>query len=312
VSQAFTPKVVAGLAPRIAAVTSELLDARAGEDRFDLIDDLAYPLPVIVIAELLGIPASDRALFRRWADSLFERSNAGPDEPLAQLTSEEAVAAFAPAMHEMNAYLLDHIRARAATPADDLTSRLVRAEADGARLSDEEIVGFVGLLLIAGHITTTATLGNTVLCFDRQPDAAADVRADPSLLPAAIEEVVRLRTPFPRLARRTTAGTTLGEADIPAGAVVVTWLAAANRDERVFAEPDRFDLHRTPNPHLGFGHGLHFCLGAPLARLEARIALGVLLERYREIAVDTAEPAAFRNPWVMLSPTRLPVTVVGA
>jgi len=185
----------------------------------------------------------------------------------------------------------------------------VQAEADDERLSDEEIVGFVGLLLLAGHVTTTATLGNTVLCFDRHPDAAAEVRADPALLPAAVEEVVRLRTPFPRLARRATTATTVGEVDIPAGALVVTWLAAANRDERVFAEPDRFDLHRTPNPHLGFGHGLHFCLGAPLARLEAKIALGILLERYRDIAVDTAEPVTLRNPWVMASPTKLPVAV---
>ena len=120
------------------------------------------------------------------------------------------------------------------------------AEGDGERLTDEEIVGFVGLLLLAGHITTTATLGNTVLCFEAHPDAAAEVRADPALLPAAIEEVLRLRTPFPRLARRATADVTVGRTAIPAGAVVVAWLAAANRDERVFAEPDRFDAHRSP------------------------------------------------------------------
>jgi len=307
VSQAFTPKVVAGLAPRIAEVTCGLLDSRAGERGFDLIDDLAYPLPVIVIAELLGIPPSDRPLFRRWADGLFERSNAGPDESLSQMMDEKAVATLAPVMHEMNTYLLEHIRARRAAPADDLTSHLVEAEVEGVRLSDEEIVGFVGLLLLAGHVTTTATLGNTVLCFDDDPDAAAEVRADPALLPAAIEEVLRLRTPFPRLVRQATTDVTVGGADIPAGAIVVAWLAAANRDERVYAEPDRFDIHRTPNPHLAFGHGIHFCLGAPLARLETRIAMGILIERYREIAVDA--PVAFRNPWVMVASTRLPVAV---
>ncbi|MET7427081.1 cytochrome P450 [Dactylosporangium sp. NPDC005555] len=309
VSQAFTPKVVAGLAPRIAEVTSELLDARAGERRFDLIDDLAYPLPVIVIAELLGIPASDRPVFRRWADGLFDRSNAGPDESLIRMMDDDALDALAPVMHEMNAYLLAHIRSRRASPADDLTSRLVVAEVDGERLTDEEIVGFVGLLLLAGHITTTATLGNTVLCFDAHPDAAAEVRADPALLPAAIEEVLRLRTPFPRLARRTTAAVTIGGAAIPAGAVVVPWLAAANRDERVFAEPDRFDAHRSPNPHLTFGHGIHFCVGAPLARLETKIAMGILFDRYRDVTVDAGAPVAFRNPWVMISPTELPLAV---
>jgi cytochrome P450 len=312
VSQAFTPRVVANLEPRIVEVTEGLLEALRGQREFDLIEDLAYPLPVIVIAELLGIPAEDRPLFRSWADRLFERDDAGPDESLPQLANEESVAAIAPAIREMNAYLLAHIRARRAAPGDDLTSRLVQAEADGARLSDEEIVGFVGLLLLAGHITTTATLGNTVLCLDEHPAAGADVRADPALLPGAIEEVIRLRTPFPRLVRRATADTELAGVGIPAGALVVPWLAAANRDERVFAEPDRFDPRRNPNPHLGFGHGLHFCLGAPLARLEARVAMGILLHRYADIAVDRSRPASFRNPWVMVSPTSLPVAVTPA
>ncbi|MFG2041715.1 cytochrome P450 [Dactylosporangium sp. NPDC048998] len=312
VSQAFTPRMVAGLEPRIAEVTNGLLDDRAGERRFDLIEDLAYPLPVIVIAELLGIPATDRPLFRSWADRLFDRSDAGPDESLSRLTSTKAVAEVAPAVREMNAYLLGHIRARRAAPGGDLISRLVVAEAGGEHLSDEEIVGFAGLLLLAGHITTTATLGNTVLCLDAHPDAAAEVRADPALLPSTIEEVVRLYTPFPRLVRRATADATVGGTAVPAGAVIVTWLAAANRDERVFADPARFDPRRTPNPHLGFGHGLHFCLGAPLARLEARIAMEILLRRYGEIAVDAAEPAEFRNPWIMVSPTRLPLAVAGA
>ncbi|MGC9668303.1 cytochrome P450 [Planosporangium sp. 12N6] len=307
VSQAFTPKMVAGIEPRIAEVTTELLDA-AGGDRLELIEDLAYPLPVVVIAELLGIPTSDRPVFRRWADALFERNNVDPDESLTRM-SEEAVKTVAPTMREMNAYLLDHIRARRAAPGDDLTSKLLRAEVDGQRLDDEEIVGFVGLLLLAGHITTTATLGNTVLGFDEHPDAAAEVRADPALLPAAIEEVLRFRTPFPRLARRTTVDATVGDTVIPAGSVVIVWLAAANRDERVFARPDRFDIHRAPNPHLTFGHGIHFCLGAPLARLEARIALRILLERYRDIRVADDAPVELRNPWVMVAVKTLPLEV---
>jgi cytochrome P450 len=308
VSQAFTPKVVAGLEPRIAELTTELLD-RAGE-RFDLIDALAYPLPVIVIAELLGIPTSDQGLFRTWADVLLGQE-IDPDEAVVA-ASDRAVAAVAPTMREMNAYFLDHIRSRRADPGTDLTSRLVQADVDGERLADEEIVGFVGLLLLAGHITTTATLGNSVVCFQDNPDAAAEIRADPTLLPAAIEEVLRVRTPFPRVGRLTRVDTEVGGVPVPAGQILLPWLAAANRDERMFAEPHRFDIHRTPNPHLTFGHGIHFCLGAPLARLEARVALRLLLQRYRDIEVARGEQVEQRNPWTMVAVAKLPVQVRAA
>ena len=305
VNQAFTPRVVAGLEPRIAELTTELLD-RAGE-RFDLVDALAYPLPVIVIADLLGVPTSDRGLFRRWADVLLGQE-IDPDQGLVE-AGEQAVSAVAPTVREMNAYFLEHIRSRRTHPGDDLTSRLIQAEVDGRRLAYEEIVGFVGLLLVAGHVTTTATLGNSIVAFSDAPDAAAEVRADPDLLPGAIEEVLRMRPPFPRLARITTADAEVGGVRIPAGQVVMPWLAAANRDARVFAEPQRFQLHRRPNPHLTFGHGVHFCLGAPLARLEARVALRLLLERYRDIEVAADEPVEHRNPWTMVAVSRLPLVV---
>src|SRR4051794_17420631 len=308
VSQAFTPKVVAGLEPRIAELTTQLLD-RVGE-RFDLIDALAYPLPVIVIADLLGVPTSDQALFRGWADVLLAQE-VDPDEALLS-AGEKAVAAVAPTLHEMNAYFLDHIRSRRLSPGNDLTSKLIGAEVDGERLADEEIIGFVGLLLIAGHITTTATLGNSVVSFQGNPDAVAEVRADPALLPAAIEEVLRVRTPFPRLGRITMVETEVGGVRMPAGQVVLPWLTAANRDERVFPQPHRFDIHRKPNPHLTFGHGIHFCLGAPLARLEARVALGLLLERYGDIEVAGEEQVEPRNPWTMVAVTRLPLEVRAA
>jgi cytochrome P450 len=308
VSQAFTPRVVADLEPRIAELTGELLD-RAGE-RFDLVDALAYPLPVIVIADLLGVPVSDRALFRRWADALLGQE-IDPDRSLREV-GEQAVTAVAPVMHEMNRYFLEFIRSRRADPGEDLTSKLVQAEVDEERLADEEIVGFVGLLLIAGHITTTATLGNSMICFRNAPDAVPAIRADPALLPTAIEEVLRVRTPFPRLARLTRTDTEVGGVRIPAGQVVMPWLAAANRDQRVFPEPDRFDVHRTPNPHLTFGHGIHFCLGAPLARLEARVALRLVLERYRDIEVAGDDQVEYRNPWTMVAVTRLPLEVRAA
>jgi cytochrome P450 len=302
---------VAGLAPRIAEVTTELLDATGGSGRLDLIDALAYPLPVIVIAELLGIPSSDRPVFRRWADALFDQSAPDPDESLIS-SGEKQLGKLAPTLREMNSYILEYIQTRRARPGDDLTSKLLAAEVDGERLDDQEIVGFIGLLLLAGHITTTATLGNTIVSFDEHPEAAAEVRADPTLLPAAIEEVLRHRTPFPRLARQAKVDAEVGGVAIPAGAVIVTWLTGANRDERVFAEPNRFDIHRKPNPHLTFGHGIHFCLGAPLARLEAKVALQLMLERYRDISVASDAPTEYRSPWLMVSVTKLPLELRAA
>ncbi len=309
VSQAFTPRMVSGLAPRIAELTTELLDGLGGAGRFDLVDGLAYPLPVIVIAELLGIPVDDRPIFRRWAELLFSQNQQASEIRLDDAALRALFDAVAPTMHEMNTYLLEHIGQRRAHPDDDLISELVAAEVDGERLDDEEIVGFVGLLLIAGHVTTTALLGNAVITLDEHPDAAAELRADPSRLPAAIEEVLRYRSPFPRLARRAARDVELDGRTIAAHEVVILWVASANRDPAEFSDPDRFDIHRSPNPHLAFGHGIHFCLGAPLARLEARIALGILFERYRSFALARDAPAEFHNPWTMVSAERLPVDV---
>ncbi|MGH3976503.1 MAG: cytochrome P450 [Pseudonocardiaceae bacterium] len=305
VSQVFTPRVVAALAPRIAEITTSLLDSADGTDRFDLVDALAYPLPVTVIAELLGVPAQDLPQFRIWAEALFNQQTVDA----TTVITEEIVNAIAPTVRELNEYLLGHIRARRQQPADDLISRLIAAEVDGERLADEEIVGFAGILLFAGHITTTALLGNAVLCFDRHPRAAAAVRADRNLLPAAIEEVLRFRSPIPRLARVTTTDVELGGHTIPAGQLVMPWIAAANRDAARCPDPDRFDIHRNSAGHLAFGHGIHFCIGAPLARLEAKIALDILLTRYQDIVVDDAGSIEFQNPWEMISVKQLPVRV---
>ncbi|WP_412539600.1 cytochrome P450 [Longispora sp. K20-0274] len=302
VSRAFTPRIVAELEPRITQVTRELLDAVRGRSAFDLVADLAYPLPVIVIAELLGVPADDRAAFRRWADGLL--SGARPENLVPSQAEMNAVGAT---VREMNAYLLDHIRARRAAPTADLTSTLIAAEVDGERLDDEEIVGFVGLLLIAGHITTTLLLGNTVQTLDAHQDATAALRADPTGLPTALEEVLRVRTPFPRLVRLVRADVMVGGRDIPAGQVLNLWLASANRDERQFAGADRFDPARSPNPHLSFGHGIHFCIGAPLARLEARLATAMLLAECPEFAVGP--DVALYDARVMTGARSLPVAV---
>lgn len=287
VGAAFSPKVVMGLAPRIAEVTHELLDATGGAAEFDLVSALAYPLPVTVIAELLGLPISDRELFRSWADRLFDRDMADPNDPELARKIDDATA-------DMLAYLREHCAERRAHPREDLISSLAAVEADGERLTDEEVVvNFSIVLLIAGHITTTALLANTMLCLDEQPDVWAQLRADRSLVESTIEEVLRYRSSFTQVGRVTTVEAELSGRVIPADVVVTPWLLSANRDERKFADPDRFDIHRSGKHHLAFGYGIHFCIGQLLARVEGRVAVGVLLDRYAEIHLASGVPLDF-------------------
>jgi cytochrome P450 len=281
VSQAFTPRMVAGLAPRITELTTELLAAVPGPE-FDLIDALAYPLPVIVIAELLGVPAADRDMFRRWADSLMALH---VDDPTTgQLLAET--------IQEMDAYLLAQTKDRRAHPRADLISQLVLAEVDGTRLTDEEVINFTALLLLAGHVTTTMLLGNAMLCLDENPTVQKAARVDPSLVPAILEEALRLRPPFPRVARVTNTDVEVAGTVIPAASMVWPWILSANRDHTQFDRPDSFDPHRS-TPHAAFGHGIHYCLGAALARLEARIALTELLTRFGELRLTPGHPVPF-------------------
>ncbi|MEO3868505.1 cytochrome P450 [Nonomuraea sp. B12E4] len=306
VSSAFTRKVVADLEPRIASVTHELIDAakdRGG--RFELVADLAYPLPVIVIAELLGVPSSDRALFKKWADALFQRDtkvSLNPDED----RSADMQAVMKP-WHEMSDYLAAHAAERRRQPRADLLTRLVEAEVDGERLPDGQVVNFAIVLLLAGHVTTTMLLGNTVLCLDAHPEQQDKVRADRSLIPAVIEESLRMFTPFALLGRATTRETVLGGVTIPADQAVMAWIGAANRDPRQFPDPDTFEPGRDPNPHLAFGRGIHFCLGAPLARLEGRVAMDILLDRFPALRTDPQDPAVFIPTPSLTGVRRLPL-----
>lgn len=301
VGAAFSPKVVNGLAPRIAEVTNELLDATGGATEFDLVSALAYPLPVTVIAELLGLPISDRNLFRAWADRLFNRDVADPNDPELARKIDEATA-------DMLAYLRAHCADRRAQPRQDLISRLATVQADGERLSDEEVVNFSMVLLLAGHITTTALLGNTVLCMDGHPEAWVQIRADRSLVEPTIEEVLRYRPSFTQVGRVTTADTEVAGQSIPADVIVTPWLLSANRDEREFVDPDRFDIRRRENRHLAFGHGIHFCIGQLLARLEGRVAVGVLLDRYAEIQLVPGTSLEFYSRGIFAA-REVPVSV---
>jgi cytochrome P450 len=293
VSKAFTPKIVADLEPRIREVTIELLDAVSGKDEIELVADLAYPLPVIVIAELLGIPSSDRNLFREWAAALLDNtvnvSMADADQHERPPEGESLIAKVQP----MFDYVFEHVNERRRAPRQDLLTDLVAAEVDGDRLTDAEVVNITVLLLVVGHITTTMMFGNSVLCMDAQPDWTTRARADRSMVPAFVEEALRLVSPLPSVARSTVTEVEIAGRRVPKDQMIMLWLGAANRDENQFIDPHRFDPTRDPNPHLAFGRGAHFCLGAPLARLEARVALNVLFDRYPVLRTDPDKPPTF-------------------
>ncbi len=280
VSQAFTAKRIADLRPRIAEICRELLaTVPAGE--FDFVEHVAYPLPVIVIAELLGVSPGDRAFFRRCADRFL---GIGADAETA--TEEELKQAFADAGKELDEYLIAEVRKRRATGStDDLLGAVTAAVVDGERLSDVQVAVFGGLLLNAGHLTTTVLLGNTLLCLRDNPGTAEQLRADRSLVPGALEEVLRCRPPLHRALRVATEDVPIADGVIPADAFVMPLVVSANHDERQFPDPERFDIRRDPNKHLGFGRGIHYCLGAPLARLEAEVAVNLMLDEFTTIDV---------------------------
>jgi cytochrome P450 len=286
VSQAFTPRMVAQMEPRIQEITNHLLNQVAGKGEMDAIGDLAYPLPVTVIAELLGIPTELREDFKRWSDALV----AGDEE-----TTEEERQALFQEIEGMFGYFSQVLDERRAHPQHDLVSALLAAEVDGQHLSDQELLGFCGLLLVAGNETTTNLLGNLLLCLDENPGVVERLRANRALVPGAVEEALRYYSPIKTMTRYTPTETTISDQRIEAGQMILAWIASANRDEAEFSDADRFDIEREPNRHLGFGRGIHFCLGAPLARLEVKIALGAMLDRL---------PGAWHIADVPLSPLK--------
>jgi len=263
VTQAFTPRTIAQLAPRITEIVHGLLDKVEAKGEMDIVDDLAAPLPTIVIAELLGIPAADRERFKQWSGDIVSTSVFTGLDPQS----------------EMGEYFLAMIEQRRKEPQDDLITALLQAQIDGEHLSMTELLGFCIVLLVAGNITTTNLIGNIVLCLDDHPEAFEELKAEPALAPGAIEEVLRYLSPIQSMFRLTKTDTIIGEQEIPARKMVLAWIGAANRDEEQFSSPETFDIRRSPNRHIAFGHGIHFCLGAPLARLEGKIVLETMLAR---------------------------------
>jgi cytochrome P450 len=273
----FRPRAIAKRAQRFEAIAADLLEDAVDGGRMDLIEAFAYPFPVIVIAELLGVPSEDRPQFRRWSETLVET----PTE-----TSDVALESFRQRQEQVGEELADYFRAkleaRARDPRDDLISVIAGAQGEG-RLSDEEALGFCMLLLVAGNITTTNLVGNAMRCLTAHPEAMARVRTGDAPMESTIEEVLRYRSPVQALARVATRDVELRGRDIEDGDTVVPWLGSADRDPAAFEAPEQFRVDRAPNPHFGFGRGTHYCLGAPLARMEARIGLRALFDRAAEI-----------------------------
>jgi cytochrome P450 len=296
VSSAFTPKRMRDLDPRIRSITTELIDALDGREEFDLIQDFALPLPVTVIAELLGVPIGDHDRFRDMVDRILR-----PED------LDQGIAAGL----EMIQYVNEAIEARRADPGGDLLSALIHLEEEGDRLDHAELLSMVQLLLIAGHETTVNLIGNGMLELLSHPDQLDLLRSRPALVDGAIEEMLRFNGPvetsFPRFAYE---DVEIDGVTIPCGDQVIPVLLAANRDPAHFEDPDRFDISRHPNKHIGFGFGIHYCLGAPLARLEARAALEALLSRFERIDLTVSRDLIEWNPdFFLRGVRRLPVAV---
>lgn len=305
ISRAFTPRSVANLEPRIHELVYGLLDQAIQRSEMDMAADFSVPLPMMVIAEMLGIPAASWLRFKHWADAILALSYTISDRGTEE--SRAAVEKFFAVTTEMNVYLTDLLQQRKTTPQDDLLTRLVEAEVDGERLTQEQILGFFQLLLLAGSETTTNLINNAILCLIENPDQLVRLRETPHLLPSAIEEVLRYRSPLQWMYRVARRDVEIHGKTIPAGSLVLAMIGSANRDPQQFQKADRFDIAREPNPHIAFGLGLHFCLGAPLARLEARIALTGFLERVKSFRLASAEPWEPRKGSHVLGPTRLPI-----
>ncbi len=270
VNQAFTPRAVARLSDRITQMTQELLDNAREKGEMDVVSDIAFPLPAKVIAEMLGVPNEDWNIFQRWA-----RMENSPT-PTAQQNGQNM-------QFEMSDYFSRLLAERCRSPREDLISALSVAEVDGERLSEHELVSFCTLLLAAGQETTKNLIANALVCFTDHPDTMQKLIHEPALMPKAIEEILRYLPPVWFLFRQTKTDVELAGQTIPAHQMVLAWTASANRDASQFPDPNTFNIGREPNRHLGFGHGIHFCVGAPLARLEAKIVLSMMLTQLKNI-----------------------------
>jgi len=282
IASAFTPIIVAKLEAHIENIANEMLNEVILRGKMDLICDVAYPLPVTIIAELLGVPIDDRNLFRGWADMIV--SSTGSD-----ITDEQDTKNIAKMINEMDSYFSGILEERHRSPREDLITNLVKAQAEGRHLFREEILTFCRLLLLAGHVTTVNLIGNTILSLLQNQTEFRLLQNNHNLIPSTIEETLRYRSPVQAVIRIVSKDTNLRGQKIQSGQRIIAWLGSANHDESVFANPERFDITRSNSQHhahVGFGHGIHFCLGAPLARLEGQVVLRVILQRLQDLNFD--------------------------
>lgn len=299
VHMAFTPQMIRRLASRIEAISHELLDQALKKASVELIADFALPLPLTVISEMMGVPEKDRLKFHKWSAAFLDASFDDPMSMLQQL----------PNAFQLNRLFKQLIHLRQRHPADDLITALVQAEDAGDRLSEEELVAMLFLLLLAGHETTVNLIASGTLALLENPDELSKLKARPELMDSAVEELLRYTTPVEILPPRyALEDTVIGDFSITRGQAIVVSLASANRDETIFEQADELEIERHPNKHLSFGLGIHYCLGAPLARLEGKIALQVLLDRCPGLALAALpEELKWRNSAAVRGLKVLPV-----
>jgi cytochrome P450 len=299
VSRAFTPRMIEQYRDRVQAITHQLLEAVRADGHMDLIAQFAYRLPVTLIAEMLGVPPEDHRVFQQWSKQLVKGLDL-IDKTEVQAELETAIEAF-------NTYFSSLIEARRTAPKDDLLSALVAAEASGDRLSEPELYATCRLLLVAGHETTVNLIGNGVLALLRHEDPRRQLQEHPELIAPAIEELLRYDGPIPLISRTVLEEVVYQGHTLRQGQVVGFLIGAANRDPEPFAQPGQLDLTRRHNPHLAFGHGIHYCLGAPLARLEGQIAINTLLQCMPKLTLAT-ETLTYQDNFVFRGLEALPVS----
>ncbi|GGM74540.1 putative cytochrome P450 YjiB [Thermogymnomonas acidicola] len=294
VSKPFSPAWIGKRADKIREICTSLLES-VKSDQFDFVRNFSYPLPVMVIADIIGIPRDHMERFKEWSDAVV---------------TGQAFMGQRDYMSEMVTYFSEMVRERQRDPRDDLISMLISSEVDGKPLSPQELMGFLILLLIAGNETTTNLISNAVYSMNENPGTYDMVVSDRSLIPGMLEETLRYRSPVQSMFRRTKADVTVRGVTIPANSYVTAWIGSANHDERVFEEPEKFNIERKENRHIAFGNGIHYCLGAPLARLEAKIAFEEITERFREIRVGNIDSASMVSSTIVYGFKSLPVSVV--
>jgi cytochrome P450 len=302
VSRDFTPRRIRELEPRIREIAKNLIDVAERKGEFDVMADLANPLPVMVISDLLGVPHEDYHQFKNWSDKIVEADNTLPGMPMP----DEIKTAFT----GLREYFIAEIARRRKNPGTDLVSALVAAHDEAEALNADELLQFLVLLLLAGNETTTNLIGNGMLALGRNPGAIAALRSKPDLMRGAIEEMLRYDGPVQATFRTATRDTTIGGTPITAGMFVFVITAAANRDPAKFKDPEKFDITRESNEHMAFGDGIHFCIGAPLARMEGSIAIGAALERFPHLRLKNPDaPLTYKGSYFLRGLSRLDMAV---